>query len=206
MKEFGLEIPEDNKAEFEKKVAENYKTTAEVDKKVKKLESERDDFKAKYEDADTALKGFEGIDKEEIEKQLKEYKERAEKAETEYKDKLYQRDFEDALNTAMGEYKFTSTFAQKAIMEEVKNAGLKLQDGKILGLNDLISTIKEKDSSAFVDEEQATAQQNAAKFTQPLKKTQSQGAVFTVDQIKSMTPAEINANWESIQNTLNQKG
>ena len=52
-------------------------------------------------------------------------------------------------------------------MAEVKEAGLKLKDGKILGLSDLIGQIKERDASAFVDEQQQQAQQRAARFTAP---------------------------------------
>lgn len=169
LKEFGLEVSEDKKTEFEKKVAENYKTTAEVEKKLGKLETERDGLKLKYEDASETLKSFEGVDLEKINTDLAEYKKRAEDAEKDYSDKLYQRDFEEALNSAMSKHKFTSTFAQKAIMEEIKSAGLKMQDGKIFGLDDYISTIKEKDSSAFVNEDQQAAQESAAKFTQPIK-------------------------------------
>ena len=52
-------------------------------------------------------------------------------------------------------------------MADIKEAGLKLKDGKILGLNDLINQMKEKDASAFVDEAQEQAQQNKAVFTNP---------------------------------------
>ena len=52
-------------------------------------------------------------------------------------------------------------------MTEIKESGLKLKDGKILGLSDLIGQIKEKNASAFVDEQQQRAQQQAARFTTP---------------------------------------
>ena len=63
-----------------------------------------------------------------------------------------------------------------------------MKDGKILGLSDLISQMKEKDASAFIDEEQQKAQQNAARFTQPIGK-QSQGGAMTKDQIMSIKDA-----------------
>jgi len=34
----------------------------------------------------------------------------------------------------------------------------------------------------------------------------SSSATFTAEQIKSMTPAQINANWDNVKKTLNQKG
>lgn len=48
LKDFGLEIPEEKKADFDKAVIENYKTVAEVDKLKNKLttaETDRDNFK-----------------------------------------------------------------------------------------------------------------------------------------------------------------
>ena len=40
MKEFGIEVPEDHKKDFEKAVLENYKTMADYDKQTEKVYSE----------------------------------------------------------------------------------------------------------------------------------------------------------------------
>ena len=83
--------------------------------------------------------------------------------------------------------KFSSEAAKRAIMAEVKDAGLKLKDGKILGLNDLIAQMKEKDASAFVDDEQIKAQQNAARFTQPIGRAQPAGGKkYTMSELMKM--------------------
>ena len=87
--------------------------------------------------------------------------------------------------------KFSSEAAKRAIMAEIKESGLKLKDGKILGLNDLISQMKEKDASAFIDEEQQKAQQNVARFTQPFNRQNQNGGKMTVADIKAIKdPAE----------------
>ena len=72
----------------------------------------------------------------------------------------------DALKEEMEAFKFTSEAAKKAIMAEVKEAGLKLKDGKILGLSDPIGQIKEKDASAFAPDK------DPAKFTEVPKESQ----------------------------------
>ena len=54
-------------------------------------------------------------------------------------------------------------------MADIKEAGLKLKDGKILGLNDLIEQMKQSDASAFVDESQQQAQQNQAAIAQNIQ-------------------------------------
>ena len=123
-----------------------------------------------------------------MQKDLADWKKKAEDAEKNAKAQLYERDFTDALKTEFEGIKFSSEAAKRAIMAEVKEAGLKLKDGKILGLNDLITQMKEKDASAFVDDEQQKAQQNQARFTQPTNK-QGQGGALTKDQIMSIKDA-----------------
>lgn len=146
----------------------------EYGKDVKKLQkdnetltADRDNWKSKAETAEETLKGFDGIDPEQIQKDLKEWQKKAEDAEKDYKEKLYERDFSDALGKEFETIKFSSEAAKKQIMNDVKAAGLKLHEGKILGLNDLIAQMKETDASAFVDESAAKAKEGAAKFTTP---------------------------------------
>lgn len=183
--ELGIEVPADKKENLTKKVAENYITKAEHEKKLGKVEADRDTWKEKAETAETTLKGFEGVDLDTMQKELSDWKKKAEDAEKDAQAKLYERDFADALKTEFEGIKFSSEAAKRAIMAEVKDAGLKLKDGKILGLNDLITQMKEKDASAFVDDEQIKAQQNAARFTQPIGK-QNQGGNMTKEQIEAI--------------------
>lgn len=183
--ELGIEVPADKKENLTKKVAENYITKAEHEKKLGKVETDRDTWKEKAETAETTLKGFEGVDLDTMQKELSDWKKKAEDAEKDAQAKLYERDFADALKTEFEGIKFSSEAAKRAIMAEVKDAGLKLKDGKILGLNDLITQMKEKDASAFVDDEQIKAQQNAARFTQPISK-QNQGGNMTKEQIEAI--------------------
>lgn len=132
-------------------------------KNVEKAEKDRDNWKARAEAAEETLKGFDGVDVEKLNKEIADWKEKAENAEKEYRQQIYDRDFNDALTAAFAEIKFTSEAAKKAVMAEVKEADLKLKDGKILGLNDLIEQIKSKDAAAFETEKPG------AKFTEPPK-------------------------------------
>ena len=163
LKKFGVEVPADSKADFDKEVAANYKTVAEHEKKLGKVEGERDNYAEQLKTAQETLKGFEGVDLATIQSELATWKSKAENAEKDYAAKLEARDFEDALKAAMEAYKFSSTAAKNAVTEEVRKAGLKLKDGKILGLNDLMETIKNADASAFVTERE----ENRARFTEP---------------------------------------
>ena len=170
LKSFGIEIPADKQADVKKALSEHYKNTAEHNKAISKLEADRDAWKEKAESAEETLKGFEGIDPAQVQSQLAEYKKKAKDAEKDRDEKLYERDFADVLRAELEDVKFTSEAAKKSVMADIKAAGLKLKDGKILGLNDLISQMKEKDASAFVDEKQEEFEAGRAKpFTGPLK-------------------------------------
>ena len=184
LKQFGLEIPKEQAEEFRRTFHENYKTV----KDYEKLETDRNKWKGQAETAEETLKKFDGVDLETMQAELADWKKKAEDAEKDYSAKIYERDFSDALKTELESVKFSSEAAKRAIMAEIKESGLKLKDGKILGLNDLISQMKEKDASAFVDEEQQKAQQNAARFTQPFQR-QNQGGGMTKDQIMGIKDA-----------------
>ena len=151
-----------------KSVMEQYgKDVTKLQKENEKLTADWNTWKEKAETAEETLKGFEGIDPAQVQTELATWKKKAEDAEENAKKQLYERDFADALKSELENVKFTSEAAKKAVMADIKEAGLKLKDGKILGLNDLINQMKEKDASAFVDEAQEQAQQNKAVFTNP---------------------------------------
>ena len=181
-KELGIEVADEEK--LKSMVAENYKTINEYEKKVNKLETERDTYKQNYEDAEETLKGFDGIDAEGMRKEIAEWKEKAENAEKDFKQKLYDRDFEDALNEAVNEIKFTSNAAKSTVMNQLKESGIKLIDGKIVGLNDVLKGIKEKDPEAFVNEKQEQAEQSKAKFVD--KMNNNGGSTVTKESIMAI--------------------
>ena len=172
-------------------MAENGKDLKKLQKENENLTHDRDTWKEKAETAEATLKGFEGVDLETMQRELSDWKKKAEDAEKNAQAQIYERDFNDALKTELEGVKFSSEAAKRAIMAEIKESGLKLKDGKILGLNDLISQMKEKDASAFIDEEQQKAQQNAARFTQPFQRQNQGNGKMTVADIKAIKdPAE----------------
>lgn len=154
----------------EKVMAQHGKDVSKLQKENEKLTADRDKEKERADTAEETLKKFDGVDVETMQAEIATWQQKAKDAEKDYADKLAQRDFEDALKEEISGYKFTSEAAKKAIMAEIREAGLKVKDGKILGLSDLIAQMKEKDASAFVDEKQEQLEAGRAKpFTGPLK-------------------------------------
>lgn len=180
----GVELTEEQNTAVVKAVAENYKTIAEFDKKIGKLESERDGFKEQLDTATETLKGFEGIDKDAIETELANWKKKAEDAEKSFNERIYERDFNDALRDAMEGYNFSSNAAKNSVIAEVKAKGLKMEGGKILGLNDVMASIKEKDADAFIDEDAPRA-----KFTARMSGTPSGKKYASKEEIMKIKDA-----------------
>lgn len=178
-------VTDEQKAAINKAVSENYKTINEFEKRVSKLEAERDGYKEQLDTATETLKGFDGIKPEELQAEVEKYKKKAEEQEETFKKELEKRDFSDALDKAIGDYKFSSDYAKKSVMEEIKAAGLKLVDGKIIGLNDMIETIKGKDASAFVDEAKDKLEQNKAKFTKQTQQSKD-GTKISMSELMKM--------------------
>lgn len=190
LKSFGIEIPEDKQADVKKALSEHYKNAKEVAKTLLKVEGERDSWKERAETAEATLKSFDGIDPENVKAEVDTWKQKAADAEKNFNNKIYERDFADALKSALEDVKFSSEAAKKAVMADIKDAGLKLKDGKILGLNDLLDQMKKDDASAFVDEDQQNAMQNQARFTTHVGQQQTPGSMTKKDIEAIKDPSE----------------
>ena len=159
LKANGLELTEEQQSAINKAVAENYKTVAEFDKKIGKLEAERDGLKEQYNTVSETLKSFDGVDVDGMKKQLEEAQKKAEDAEKAFNARLTEREFDDALREALNGYRFSSEYAKSAIIAEVKSKGLPMVDGKIVGLGEVMDGIKQRDADAF------TSDKPTAQFT-----------------------------------------
>ena len=142
-------------------------------------------YKQRAEAAEETLKGFDGVDVEKLNRDIEDWKKKAEEAEKDFKSQLYERDFTDALKTALDNVKFSSEAAKRSVMADIKDAGLTLKDGEILGLNDVLRQIREKDASAFGTDEEGNP---PARFTQPRKK-ESAGKPLTKEDIFNIKDA-----------------
>ena len=191
LKSYGIEIPEDKQADVKKALSEHYKNAKEVAKILSKVEGERDDWKERAETAEETLKSFDGIDPANVKTELETWKQKAADAEKEFNAKIYERDFDDALKAALDDVKFSSPAAKRSVTADIKSAGLKLKDGKILGLNDLLEQMKQDEPDTFVDESQQQAQQQQARFaTSRIGQQQTPGSMTKKDIEAIKDPSE----------------
>lgn len=131
LSEIGVTIPEDKKADFDKAVAENYKTAAEFEKKVNRL---AEDLNAEKKRADTAvetLKGFEGKDFDAITRDRDKWKKDYEDTVAAHKKEQEDREFNSVLEAAITDAKGKNAKAIMALMDLDKLRGSKNQEKDI---------------------------------------------------------------------------
>ncbi len=176
-KDFGIEIPAEKHAEFNKAVAENYKTIAEHEKKVNRL---ADDLETEKKRADTAvetLKGFEGKDFEAITRERDEWKKKHDDLEASHKKEQEEREFSAALDAAIAESKGKNAKAITALLDMEKLRSSKNQQADIKAALDALRT-----ESGYLFEDNG----GVAKFTAP-KGTVPVGGAKTREEIMNIT-------------------
>ena len=145
LKQFNVEIT----ADMEKAFSGDFLSEREVEKKLSRVENDRDSWKQRAETAEETLKGFEGKDFDTITKERDEWKKKAEDAEKEYSAKEAEREKSELLKEAFADVEFTSESAKKAIMAQIAE-NVSVKNGKLIGFNDLLEDAKKSDASAFV--------------------------------------------------------
>lgn len=136
------------------------------------LETERDNYKTQFETADAALKKFDGIDPEQIQKELQTYKTKAEEAENKRIRELTQRDQKDWLKAKLDEYGVKSPLARRQITTDImsEEKGLKWQGAKddkpamFFGFDDYMKAAKAEDETLYQTAEEKAAAEKAAKI------------------------------------------
>ena len=116
MKEYGLEVPEDKKKDFEKAVLENYKTQTDYDNQTKKLDAANETIKANdtaMKDLQTQLDGFKDVDVTGI-SDLEEEKKNIQK---DYDSKIADRDFSDLVKESIAAAKGKNPRAIMALLD-----------------------------------------------------------------------------------------
>lgn len=169
LKSIGIEFPEEKKTEFEKAVAENYKTVKEVEglkSKLERAEEERDSYKEKY---DTDIKQRDS-DIKDLEKKLKDagtdtdklstlqndlttLQTTYEQAKADYEKKIARQAYEFAVKEKVAELKFSSNSAKKAFIADAMKEELKMKDGELQGFDGFLESYKKTDADAFISED-----------------------------------------------------
>lgn len=175
LKEAGIEVTDEQKAEVNAAVTENYKTIAEFDKQAKKLtaaEADRDNYKGQLDTANETLEKFKDIDPEKQAEEIQKYKQAAKEAQDMAAKKILERDQRDYLKGEFDNLGIKSGRVRDSLMREIMGEdGLKWKDGAFMGLSDYLAKENEKDHFYQTEAEKAEAEAkdkaagSAPKFT-----------------------------------------
>ena len=113
MKEYGLEVPEDKKKDFEKTVLENYKTVSDYETQSEKLKTAEGKVTTLTENLDK----FKDVDVEELNSTIATLKTDLANKDQELKDKLADRDFNDILKDSIASAKGKNAKAITALLD-----------------------------------------------------------------------------------------
>lgn len=140
------EIAEKINTEYEKELS-RFKAESE------KNAAELDGLRNQLEGANEKIKEFEDLDVESIRKKVGEWEEKY-KTETEaLKKQLSDKDYEYAVKDFLSGQKFSSELAKSAVFTQMKEKAFKLEDGKLIGADEFMKDIIEKNPNAFQSSE-----------------------------------------------------
>lgn len=180
--------------------------------KLTAIETRKTELETQLGEANKTISGFKDMDIDGIKKAADDYKLAAETAKKQADERVAAVEYEAALKDGISGVKFSSVAARKAIFDDLKGKGLKYDKGNILGLDDAIKALQEADKGAFVFESTEPPEPAKPPLPNGVKPFQPDGVKsggtteYTIDQIKQMTPAQINENWEKGVKQALQKG
>lgn len=120
MKEYGLEVPEDKKKDFEKAVLENYKTMTDYDNQTRKLDAANDTIKANdtaMKDLQDRLDGFKDVDVSGLNQRIKDLETEKTNIQKDYDAKIADRDFNDLVKESIAAVNGKNTKAITALLD-----------------------------------------------------------------------------------------
>lgn len=146
LKEFGLEVLADKRADFDKAWKENYRTKSEYDNAV----TQRDNYKTSLDDVNTRLKEFEGVDVKDLQGQITKLQGDLQAKDAEYAAKEADRIFSDTIKEAI---KTAGGRNEKAVMAMLDMDALKASKNQSEDIKKALETVKESDAYLFGSDE-----------------------------------------------------
>lgn len=147
LKELGLEDDV-----IQKIMDENGKDITREQAKTTAANESADTLRTQLGEANAKIESFKDIDPAALKQEVEDWKKKAEKAETEAAEKVAALEFDGVLKDKLNGLKFSSEYAKKGVVDEIKAKGLKLEKGAILGFDDALKAIQEANPDAFIKE------------------------------------------------------
>ena len=160
LKDFDIEVKDDQKKDIEKAVNENYKTIAEFNAVKENVDHLNEEIKTRDKDNEELKKKLEaeGDSAEKIkqaQEELEAFKIKYNESEEAHKKEMEQKDYEYAVKQKVDSLKFSSNAGKEMFTRELIEKGLPLDDGELNGFDDFVKKYKQKDAGLFEKEGKA---------------------------------------------------
>ena len=168
LEKLGLEMTDEQKESIKKSIGEEVYSESEHEKKVKKIETERDAFKERAETAEETLKGFDGKDFDGITKDRDAWKKKFEELEAEQKEAAAKAERANMVADFLKDTVFVNDITKQAITSRLEES-LSQETAKGKSVEDLFNAIvKDKDGkllpNIIVEESQLEAEQRRSQI------------------------------------------
>lgn len=147
LKELEIDVPAEKEADLNKAVSENYKTSAEHDKKVEKMQKDIDAAEERAKTAEETLKGFEGKDFETITKERDEWKMKYDTKIREDQEAKEKAELDEAIDNAIKNAKGKNA---KAIRANLDMEAIKASKNRDKDIADALKNLSESEETAFL--------------------------------------------------------
>lgn len=150
-------LPEEIKKEYDEKELiindGSYIPKAKFDN----LNEQKKDLENQLKETNDKVQELSKVDSEELKKQITDLQTKYEEDTKQLKDKYEAREYDIKLNDYAKDLKFSSNSARKSFMSDLKAKELKFEDDKLVGFDDFVTSYKENDPSAFMEEKKEEA-------------------------------------------------
>lgn len=131
---------------------ENGKDVNKEKQKADTLKTELEGTKEQLTTANTTIQSYKDMDIDGIKASADEWKTKYETDTKALKDKILAKDYEVAAKEYLGKFKFANKRVAESIKSDFLSKEFKLEEGKFLGAEDYISSLKENEPESFIDE------------------------------------------------------
>lgn len=146
----GLGIDKEN---IDKIMAENGKDIESFKSNLSTKETELASIKEQLTNANKEIEGFKDLNIDEIKQRADKYKEDYKALEKQSKEELENFKYEVAVKEYASHFAFANERVKNSIINDIKEKGFKLEDGKLLGADDYMEGLKKDEPTSFKVEE-----------------------------------------------------
>lgn len=116
------------------------------------LNETKKDLENQLKETNDKVQELSKVDTDELKKQIEDLQKKYEEDTKSLNDKYEAREYDIKINDYAKDLKFSSNSARKSFMNDLKAKELKFEDDKLVGFDDFVSSYKENDPSAFIEE------------------------------------------------------